>query len=63
MTSQTNVPDRLWSIVLAGGEGNVLGRLFSAGWARPRPTQVCTFVDSRSMLQHTLDRADPADSA
>jgi hypothetical protein len=31
MTSQTNVPDRLWSIVLAGGEENVLGRLFSAG--------------------------------
>jgi hypothetical protein len=31
MTSQTNASDRLWSIVLAGGEENVLGRLFSAG--------------------------------
>ncbi|HEV8620751.1 MAG TPA: hypothetical protein VGQ79_06975 [Nitrospiraceae bacterium] len=36
----------------------VSGRLFSAGVARPRPTQLCTFEGSRSMLQYMLDRVD-----
>ncbi|HYK90038.1 MAG TPA: sugar phosphate nucleotidyltransferase [Acidobacteriota bacterium] len=47
----------LWSVVLAGGEGNRI-RTFIQGWlGRHRPKQYCTFVGTRSLLQHTLDRA------
>ncbi len=47
----------LWSIVLAGGEGNRI-RPFIQGWlGRHRPKQYCTFVGTRSLLQHTLERA------
>ena len=50
--------DGLWSIVLAGGEGERL-RPFVERWlGRHRPKQYCAFVGTRSMLQHTLDRAD-----
>ncbi len=50
------VPD-LWSIILAGGEGNRI-RPFIQGWlGRHRPKQYCTFVGTRSLLQHTLERA------
>lgn len=34
------------------------GRFFSAGWAALGRHQFCNFVGSKSMLQHTLDRAD-----
>ena len=48
----------LWSIILAGGEGERL-RPFVQRWlGRHRPKQYCTFIGSRSMFQHTLDRAD-----
>ncbi|GJL60700.1 MAG: hypothetical protein NPIRA03_35570 [Nitrospirales bacterium] len=48
----------LWSIILAGGEG-VRTRPFIEQWlGYPKPKQYCTFVGNRSMLQHTLDRAD-----
>lgn len=48
---------RRWSIVLAGGEGRRM-----AGWVQDRvgerrPKQFCAFIGSRTMLQHTLDRA------
>jgi mannose-1-phosphate guanylyltransferase len=47
----------LWSIVLAGGEG-VRVRPFIQGWlGRQLPKQYCIFVGTRSLLQHTLDRA------
>jgi mannose-1-phosphate guanylyltransferase len=47
----------LWSIVLAGGEG-VRVRPFIQGWlGRTLPKQYCIFVGTRSLLQHTLDRA------
>jgi mannose-1-phosphate guanylyltransferase len=50
--------ERLWSIVLAGGEGERL-RPFVQQWlGRHKPKQYCTFVGTRSMFQHTLDRAD-----
>jgi mannose-1-phosphate guanylyltransferase len=47
----------LWSIVLAGGDG-VRTREFIRRWlGYEKPKQYCTFVGSRSMFQHTLDRA------
>src|SRR2546427_2892753 len=50
--------ERLWSIVLAGGEGERL-RPFVQQWlGRHQPKQYCTFVGTRSMFQHTVDRAD-----
>ena len=48
----------LWSIVLAGGEGERL-RPFVQRWLGVhKPKQYCTFIGSRSMFQHTVDRAD-----
>lgn len=48
---------RLWSIVLAGGDG-VRTREFIRRWfGHEKPKQYCTFVGTRSMFQHTLDRA------
>jgi mannose-1-phosphate guanylyltransferase len=47
----------LWSIVLAGGSGERLAS-FTRNWlGRDVPKQYCAFVGSRSMLEHTLDRA------
>ncbi len=48
---------RLWSIVLAGGEGGTCRPLIQRWLGRPKPKQYCTFIGTRSMLQHTLDRA------
>jgi mannose-1-phosphate guanylyltransferase len=50
--------DRLWSIVLAGGEGERLKPFVQRWLGRPKPKQYCTFIGTRSMFQHTLDRAD-----
>ena len=49
--------DQLWSIILAGGEGTRLASLVHRWLGRPKPKQYCTFVGTRSMFQHTLDRA------
>ena len=47
----------VWSIVLAGGDG-VRTKEFIQRWlGHEKPKQYCTFVGSRSMFQHTLDRA------
>jgi mannose-1-phosphate guanylyltransferase len=47
----------VWSIVLAGGDG-VRTKEFIRRWlGYEKPKQYCTFVGSRSMFQHTLDRA------
>jgi mannose-1-phosphate guanylyltransferase len=48
---------QLWSIILAGGEGTRLSSLVHRWLGRPKPKQYCTFVGTRSMFQHTLDRA------
>jgi mannose-1-phosphate guanylyltransferase len=48
---------QLWSIILAGGEGTRLSALVHRWLGRPKPKQYCTFVGTRSMFQHTLDRA------
>ncbi len=51
--------DGLWSIVLAGGEGERL-RPFVERWlGRHRPKQYCAFVGTRSML-HAKSRSWPA---
>ncbi len=55
--------NRLWSIILAGGEGKRT-RPFIRRWlGRPKPKQYCAFVGTRSMLQHTVDRADQLSSS
>ncbi|WHZ27748.1 MAG: hypothetical protein OJF51_002545 [Nitrospira sp.] len=50
--------DGVWSIVLAGSEGERLGPFVQRWLGRPRPKQYCTFVGTRSLFQHTLGRAD-----
>ena len=48
----------LWSIILAGKEDHSTHPRLQR-WLRGRkPKPFCTFVGSRSMLQHTWDRAD-----
>ena len=46
-----------WTIVLAGGEGTRMQPLVQRWLGCHRPKQYCTFVGSRSMFQHTVDRA------
>jgi mannose-1-phosphate guanylyltransferase len=57
MPSPHNTSDQLWSIILAGGEGTRLRSLVHRWLGRPKPKQYCAFVGTRSMFQHTLDRA------
>jgi hypothetical protein len=51
-------PDRLWSIILAGGNGDRISSLTHRWMGRPIAKQYCAFVGNQSMLQHTLLRAD-----
>lgn len=48
----------LWSIILAGGEGERTRPFIEQWLGCHKPKQYCTFVGKRSMLQHTWDRAD-----
>lgn len=54
---QVNSNRALWSIVLAGGEGTRVSSFVQRWLGKQRPKQFCTFVGTRSLLQHTLDRA------
>lgn len=54
---QNNGKGNPWSIVLAGGEGTRVGSFVQRWLGRPRPKQFCAFVGTRSLLQHTVDRA------
>lgn len=47
-----------WSIVLAGGDGARLQPSIQKWLGYPIPKQYCTFVGTRSMLQHTWGRAN-----
>ena len=49
--------DQLWSIILAGGDGVRTKEFIWQMVGCENPKQYCTFVDSRPMFQHTLDRA------
>jgi mannose-1-phosphate guanylyltransferase len=48
----------LWSIVLSGGDGSRITPFIQHWLGRKRPKQYCTFVGTRSLLQHTVDRAN-----
>lgn len=48
----------LWSIILTGQENSHARPLLEQWLGHNKPTPFCTFVGSRSMLQHTWDRAD-----
>jgi mannose-1-phosphate guanylyltransferase len=50
--------DRVWSIVLAGGNGERISADIHRWMGRAIPKQYCAFVGTRSMLQHTIARAD-----
>jgi mannose-1-phosphate guanylyltransferase len=50
--------DRLWSIILAGGDGERISADIHRWMGRSVPKQYCIFVGKRSMLQHTVARAD-----
>lgn len=63
MTDQRDAGRRVWSIVLAGGEGERVKPLVQRWLGRSRPKQYCTFVGTRSMFQHTVDRATQLSSA
>lgn len=51
-----------WSIILAGGEGERTRPFIERWLGRHKPKQYCTFVGTRSLFQHTVDRADGAGS-
>lgn len=57
MTNWKSDSNSLWSIILAGGEGQRMRPMVQRWLGRHRPKQYCTFVGTRSMFQHTLDRA------
>lgn len=57
MTQQFRRSDSVWPVVLAGGEGQRVGPLVRRWLGRHRPKQYCTFTGTRSMFQHTVDRA------
>lgn len=48
----------LWSVILAGGDGERTRPFIQQWLGYPLPKQYCTFVGTRSMLQHTWDRAN-----
>ncbi len=56
--TEAAVPNpRHWGIVLSGGSGQRMQPLINDWLGDSRPKQYCTFTGSRSMFQHTLDRA------
>lgn len=46
-----------WAVVLSGGEGRRMSAFVEESMHKACPKQYCTFTGTRSMLQHTLDRA------
>ncbi len=52
------ISEHLWGIVLAGGEGKRLQRFIRSRYHSDCPKQYCAFTGTRSMLRHTIDRAE-----
>ncbi|GJL56711.1 MAG: hypothetical protein NPIRA02_38430 [Nitrospirales bacterium] len=49
----------LWSVILTGDDHHTISPALHTQWLNnKKPTPYCTFVGTRSMLQHTWDRAD-----
>lgn len=48
----------LWGIILAGGDGERFKELAVGLYGYPRSKQYCAIIGTRSMVQHTLDRAE-----
>lgn len=48
---------KFWSIVLSGGDGTRLKPFIRSWLGLDKPKQYCTFTGTRSLLQHTVDRA------
>lgn len=48
----------VWGIILAGGEGKRLQPFIHSRFGIDTPKQFCTFTGTRSMLRHTIDRAE-----
>jgi len=55
--NNTTGQNHLWSIILAGGNGERMRAFIERHFGYQRPKQYCTFIGTRSMFQHTLDRA------
>ncbi len=49
---------RLWGIVLAGGEGERLQSFVQEFLGSDAPKQFCAFLGARTMVEHTLRRAE-----
>jgi hypothetical protein len=49
---------QVWGIILAGGEGKRLQSFIHSQYDTNAPKQYCTFTGARSMLRHTIDRAE-----
>ena len=54
---KSEVNSHLWGIILAGGEGNRLQSYVEKIYGYPRPKQYCVLTGTRSLLEHTFDRA------
>ena len=52
-------PDRLWALVLAGGDGKRLLPLTTRLTGTPTPKQFCRITGDRSPFESTLDRIAP----
>ena len=58
MTNFLSDYPRLWSVILAGNESSTLDPFITLWQGSHTPKQFCTFVGTRSLLQHTWDLAD-----
>ncbi len=58
MNMQGKLINPPWSIILAGGDGERIKPLIMRWLGRHKPKQYCTFIGNRSMLEHTIDRAE-----
>jgi len=54
MAGQEDMGGQVWSIVLAGGEGERIKPLVLRWLGRHRLKQYCSVVGMRSMFQHTF---------